>query len=106
MEANETFTVGLTVSKSVVTATDTGTGTINDDEAKPYVIVNNASVQEGDSGTTALTFTARLTDENAKTKSSTETVTASYKVYSEPGNTATAGTDYTETNGTLTFAPG
>ena len=106
VEANETFTVGLTVSKSVVTATDTGTGTINDDEAKPYVIVNNASVQEGDSGTTALTFTARLTDENAKTKSSTETVTASYKVYSEPGNTATAGTDYTETNGTLTFAPG
>ena len=106
VEANETFTVGLTVSKSVVTATDTGTGTINDDEAKPYVIVNNASVQEGDSGTTALTFTARLTDENAKTKSSTETVTASYKVYSESSNTATAGTDYTETNGTLTFAPG
>ena len=106
VEANETFTVGLTVSKSVVTATDTGTGTINDDETKPYVIVNNASVQEGDSGTTTLTFTARLTDENGNTKSSTETVTATYQVYSEPGDTATAGTDYTETNGRLTFAPG
>ena len=106
VEANETFTVGLTSSKSVVTATDTGTGTINDDETKPYVIVNNASVQEGDSGTTTLTFTARLTDENGNTKSSTETVTATYQVYSESGNTATAGTDYTETNGTLTFAPG
>ena len=106
VEANETFTVALSTSNSSVTSTDTGTGTINDDEAKPYVIVNNASVQEGNSGTTTLTFTARLTDENAKTKSSTETITASYKVYSEPGNTATAGTDYTETNGTLTFAPG
>ena len=33
MEANETFTVGLTASKSGVTATDTGTGTINNDDS-------------------------------------------------------------------------
>ena len=66
-------------------ATDTGTGTINDDETKPYVIVSNASVQEGDSGTTTLTFTARLTDENGQTKASKQTVTASYSVLSELG---------------------
>ena len=39
IEDNETFTVGLGTSNapSGVTSTDTGTGTINDDESKPFV---------------------------------------------------------------------
>ena len=103
VESNETIGVdGSTTGLKVIGTTMT----LIDDEAKPYLSVNNASVQEGDSGTTALTFTARLTNDNGQTKSSTETITATYKVYSAPGNTATAGTDYTETNGKLTFAPG
>ena len=76
---------------------------ITDDETSPYVIVNNASVLEGNSGTTKLTFTARLTNANGQTKSSTKTVTAAYQVSSESGDTATAGTDYTATSGTLTL---
>ncbi len=49
MEANETFTVGLSVSGTSlsVTATDTGTGTINNDDSAA-VTVNDASASEGD----------------------------------------------------------
>ena len=103
VESNETIGVDGSTTELTVNRTSM---TLTDDEAKPYVIVNNASVQEGDSGTTALTFTARLTNENGQTKSSTETITADYKVYSESNDTATAGTDYTAKSGTLTFAPG
>ena len=107
IEDNETFTVGLGTSNapSGVTSTDTGTGTINDDESKPFVVVNSASVDEGDSGTTDLTFTAKLVNGNGQTLSSKQTVTANYSVLSETGNTATAGTDYTTKSGTVTFAP-
>ena len=107
IEDNETFTVGLSTSNapSGVTSSDTGTGTINDDETKPYVVVNSASVDEGDSGTTDMTFTARLVNSNGHTLSSKQTVTAGYSVLSETGNTATAGTDYTTKTGTITFAP-
>ena len=81
--------------------------TLTDNEAKPYVVVDSPRVQEGDSGTTLLTFTARLTDaNNGPDKPSTETITAAYKVHSAADDTATAGTDYTATSGTLTFAPG
>ena len=107
IEDNETFTVGLSVSDapSGITSSDTGTGTINDDETKPYVVVDSPSVNEGDSGTTDMTFTARLVNSNGHTLSSKQTVTAGYSVLSETGNTATAGTDYTTKTGTITFAP-
>ena len=103
VEGNETVSINGTATKFTVSGT---TLTITDDETSPYVIVNNASVLEGNSGTTKLTFTARLTNANGQTKSSTQTVTAAYQVSSESGDTATAGTDYTATSGTLTFAPG
>ena len=73
---------------------------------QPYLGLNSPSVQEGNSGTTTLTFTARLTDANGQTKASTKTITANYQVLSESGDTATAGKDYQATSGTLTFAPG
>ena len=75
-------------------------------EDAPYLGLNSPSVPEGDSGTTTLTFTARLTDANGNTQASRKTITAHYEVLSEAGDTATAGTDYTATSGTLTFAPG
>ena len=108
VEGNETFTVSLTVSGTThsITASDTGTGTINNDDSWPYLGLDSPSVKEGDSGATTLTFTARLTDENGKTKAGSSTITAAYKVLSESGDTATAGEDYTATSGTLTFTPG
>ena len=75
----------------------------NDD---PYLGLSSPSVQEGDSGTTTMTFKARLTDANGRTQASRKTITAHYEVLSEGGDTATAGKDYTPTSGKITFAPG
>ena len=102
IEDNETFTVSVSVSGTShdVTASDTATGTINNDDDWSYLILNSPSVQEGDSGTTTLMFTATLD------RTSPKTITASYEVLSESGDSATAGTDYTATSGTVTFAPG
>ena len=93
VEADETFTVGLTVSGTsvTVTATDTGTGTITNDDGSAAVTVGDASANEGD----ALSFTVTLD----------KAVEGGLKV--TPGFTdvtATKGTDYTEnTSESLTF---
>ena len=89
LEANETFTVGLSVSKSGVTATDTGTGTINNDDSAT-VTINDASADEGES----MTFTVTLD----------EAVQGGLKVTpSFTDGTATEGTDYDENTTALTF---
>ena len=63
----------------------------------PKVSVADASVAEGDSGTTQLTFTVTLD------AASDEAVSVGYVT---SNGTATAGVDYTAGNGTITFAPG
>ena len=93
-EHHETFTVGLAVSETSaeVTATDTATGTINnDDGALAAVTIEDAAAEEGD----ALTFTVTL--DNAVDGGLT--VTPSFT-----DGTATKGTDYTENTAALTFA--
>ena len=72
----------------------------------PYLGLDSPSVREGDGGATSLTFTARLTDSNGRAKASSKTIVASWEVLSEPGDTATAGKDYTATRGKIVFAPG
>ena len=89
LEANETFTVGLSTSNSSVTSTDTGTGTINNDDSAA-VTINDASADEGDS----MTFTVTLD----KAVQGGLTVTPSFTDI-----TATEGTDYTENTTALTF---
>ena len=89
LEADETFTVGLTVSNSSVTATDTGTGTINNDDSAT-VKVNDASASEGDS----MTFTVTLD----KAVQGGLTVTPGFT-----DGTAVEGTDYTENTTALSF---
>ncbi|MYA52742.1 MAG: hypothetical protein F4X89_04570, partial [Dehalococcoidia bacterium] len=71
----------------------------DDDEAAPTVTVDAPSVTEGDSGTTALTFTVTL---------STESGAAATVQYQDLGlGSAESGTDYVALPaGTLTFAPG
>ena len=93
-ELDETFMVGLRVSgtSAAVTATDTATGTIiNDDGALPAVRIADASATEGD----ALTFTVTLDEAVAGGL----TVTPSFT-----DGTATEGTDYTANTAALTFA--
>ena len=92
-EHHETFTVGLAVSgtSATVTDTDTATGTINnDDGAHAAVTIEDVSAEEGD----ALTF--KVTLDNAVTGGLT--VTPSFT-----DGTATGGTDYTANTGALKF---
>ena len=84
----------------------TATGTVATDDSDPYLGLDSPNVQEGDGGTATLTFTARLTDPNGRTRASRKTIVAHYEVLSLAGDTATAGHDYTATSGTITFAPG
>ncbi len=71
-------------------------GLIVDDD-RPTLTIDSPRVAEGDSGTTQLVFTVRLSP------ASTGQVTVDW---STPGGTATSGTDYTGGSGTLTFAAG
>ena len=89
LEGNETFTVGLSASHTGVTATDTGTGTIIDDD-RAAVSVSDASATEGSS----MTFTVTLNQAVA----GGFTVTPSFT-----DGTATEGSDYTENTTALSF---
>ncbi len=93
VEADETFTVSLAVSGTTaeVTATDTATGTITNDDGSAAVTIEDASANEGD----AITFTVTLD----KAVQGGLTVTPSFTDV-----TATKGTDYTENTSALTFA--
>ena len=95
--ATETFSVhlrqtlmGLSISVGNLEAT----GTIRDDDGAARLSIGDASASEGD-GT--LSFRVTLGGQ------SSGSVTVDYAT---AGATATAGRDYTETSGTLTFASG
>ena len=63
----------------------------------PTLAIGDVAVSEGQSGTTAATFTVTL----APARASTVTV-----AYATSDRTAAAGSDYVSTSGVLTFAPG
>jgi probable HAF family extracellular repeat protein len=64
---------------------------------QPELAINNVSVTEGNSGTVYAVFTVTLSGHN------TSPVTVNYAT---ADGSATAGSDYQSTSGTLTFAPG
>jgi hypothetical protein len=72
-------------------------GTIQNDDALPTVSINDVSMAEGNSGTKNFTFTVTLS------AASGQTVTMNFAT---ANGTATAGSDYTATSGSLSFAPG
>ena len=99
VESNETFTVSLTVSGTthIVTATDTGIGTITNDDVQPppppdsaTLTINDASAEEGND----ITFTITLDNAIA----GGFTITPNYT-----DGTATEGTDYTANTNAITF---
>ncbi|MDE2904879.1 MAG: hypothetical protein OXQ28_02225, partial [Acidobacteriota bacterium] len=92
VEPNETFTVSLAVSGTTdtVTASDTATGTITNDDGSAAVTIEDASADEGEQ----ITFTVTLD----KAVAGGLTVTPSFT-----DGTATEGTDYTENTTGLTF---
>ena len=85
-----------TLLQQVSTATG-GTGAPCGGAGVPTLSLGDASVTEGNSGTTPATFTAALSAASA------QAVTVGYAT---GGGTATAGTDYQAASGLLTFSPG
>jgi hypothetical protein len=83
-EPDETFTMAITsATNATISGTNgTGTGTIQDDEGKPSVSVNNTSCMEGDKCTFTFTLSAVAAGD----------VTVGY---STADGTAKAATDYT-----------
>jgi uncharacterized repeat protein (TIGR01451 family) len=71
------------------------TATVN---PMPSLALGDASVNEGNSGTTPAVFTVTLSS------ASSQVVTAAWSTTT--GGTAKAGSDYVASSGTLTFAPG
>ncbi|HWT01240.1 MAG TPA: tandem-95 repeat protein, partial [Pyrinomonadaceae bacterium] len=100
-EPNENFGVSVTNITGVAAGDTQGLGTIvNDDGAN--VSVRDARTSEPDAGSTNMVFTVVLSEPSA------QTVSVNFTTADDTGgvNPATAGTDYTPTNGTVIFMPG
>ncbi|HYC58411.1 MAG TPA: Calx-beta domain-containing protein [Thermoanaerobaculia bacterium] len=96
-EADETFFVALSPPANATFAKAQGTATIADDDGTPSLVIGDATLIEGNSGSSALVFTVTLAGSTA------HTVTVGYAT---ADGTATAGSDYAATSGTLTFSSG
>jgi len=103
-EPDKTFLVNLSGARGAKIAVAQGVVTILDDE--PRISIGRAETVEGNSGTTALTFTVSLSA--AYDKAVTVTYATVDGMVSSDGfvGAALAGEDYIATSGTLTFAPG
>jgi hypothetical protein len=97
-DPNETFTLNLSNPVNATIARAQGTCTIVSSVVPPpSLTVGDISVTNGTSGTTPAVFTVSLS------AASSTPVTVNYAT---ADGQATAGSDYTATSGTLTFAPG
>jgi uncharacterized repeat protein (TIGR01451 family) len=95
-ETDEAFFVRLSNPANATLTRPTASARIRDDDG-PAIMIEDAEVAEGDTGTTLLAFPLRL---SAPSK---QTVTVQYFTFDE---SAVAGLDYTEKDGTLTFPIG
>ncbi len=96
-ERDETFTVDLSNATGAPIGDVQGVGTIANDDAPPTVSVANASVVEGNAGTSLLTFALSL--------AGASDVDASID-FTTAGTSATVGTDFVQASGTLTIPAG
>ena len=96
-EPDETFDLTVSAATEATVADASGRATIADDDGPPALSVADATVVEGDAGTTNAAFTVTLAPASGKT------VTVRYAT---SNGTAAAPGDYATATGTLTFAPG
>jgi uncharacterized protein len=97
IEGNETVLVNLTNPANGSIGDPQGILTILDDDGSATLAISDVTLDEGNAGTTNFVFNVTL----AGTTSQTVTVN-----YTTLDSSANAGSDYTLTAGTLTFAPG
>jgi chitinase len=96
-ENDETFTLSVSNVVGAAVTASTGTGTIADDDPEPDLSIADASVTEGDAGDATMSFAVTLSAASGRE------VTVDYATADA---SALAGSDYTTTSGTLTFAAG
>jgi hypothetical protein len=96
-EGNETVAVDLSNPTNATLGTAHALGTIVDDDAQPALSIGDASVAEGDTGTTDLRLVVSL--------SAPSGIPVSVH-YATSDSTASAPADYAAASGTLDFAPG
>ncbi|MBC1327846.1 Calx-beta domain-containing protein, partial [Trichormus variabilis] len=102
VESNETVALTLATGTGYTVGTTTAvTGTITNDDTSPTGITINLSgsqtIVEGSTSPQNVTYTVTLS------QASSQIITVQYAT---ANGTATAGSDYTSTTGTLTFNPG
>jgi chitinase len=98
-EANETFLLKLSdpLNATLSATASQSTVTIINDDTAPVLSIADLAVLEGNAGVNSVPLTVTL----SAAASQTITVT-----YATADGTAQAGSDYTATTGTLSFAPG
>ncbi|MBI5730269.1 MAG: DUF11 domain-containing protein, partial [Ignavibacteriales bacterium] len=96
IETDEQFYVDLNNSINASISKGRGVGTILNDDY-PILTINDVSLIEGNSGTSSMNFTVTLTP------AVSFMVTVNF--FTSDGSAA-AGSDYTNTSGSLTFSPG
>jgi hypothetical protein len=113
VEDSEFFSVRLGDPTNAFIADGAGAGTIVDDEPR-ITIDYSVSVQEGNTGTTPMNFTVRLSAPSdvpvsvnySTAEGDTDWQGGGYYYYYGPPAPATSGVDFQAKAGTLTFAPG
>ena len=94
-EADETFTIALASPTNATIAAATGTVTITDNDPAPTISINDVSTSNENAASTNLVATLSAASGKAITVD-----------FATSNGTATAGSDYTASSGTLTFAAG
>ena len=96
-EPDRSFLVNLYGADNATVGRNQAVGTIKNDDPYPTLSVNDVTVNGGNSGTREATFTLTLSNPTYQTVSA---------YYATANNTATAGSDYAQTSGSLVFNPG
>ncbi len=99
VEGTESYRIRLSAPTNATLADDVGVVTITNDDAAPLpgLSIADASIREGNSGTRVMNLTVTLS------APASGPVTVGYATAND---TAMAGSDYTATSGTLSFAAG